>query len=114
MAIEIIKKKITKGKLKEIAQETFDEMVKAVVDIDQEILAIGGELHADGEAVLLENGSEPGDLWGVNIYLNKPRDKRIEFSALINIRPSVGNRSIKVQDLKIQQKIREIIDKLIE
>lgn len=114
MEIKIIKEKITKEELKKITQEGFGEMVKAVVDIEKEIIALGGELHADGNALLLENGSKQENLWGINIYPNKPKNEWVEFSALINIRPSIGNRSMEIQDNKIKEKIKEIINKLIK
>lgn len=114
MDIKIIRKKITKGELKNLARKSFGEMLKAVVDLKHKILAVGGELHADAEAFLLEKGSKQKDLWGINIYPDKPKSKRIEFSALINIRPSLGNRSIEIQDQKIKEKIRKIMDKLIK
>ena len=33
-----------------------------------EVAAVGGELHADAEALLLEQGSQQKDLWGANYY----------------------------------------------
>ncbi len=56
MRIQIIKTPITKVLLFEIAKNQFGDMVKAVVDAEQEIMAVGGELHADEEALLLEEG----------------------------------------------------------
>lgn len=113
MIIKIIKKRITKAELEKIAKESLGEMVKAVVDIEGETLAVGGELHADGESLLLKDGSKQRDLWGINIYPAKSKDERIEYSALINIRPWLKNRTMKIQSPKIKQKIRKIVDKLI-
>lgn len=56
MKIEIIQKSITKKTLIEIAREGFGDLVKAVVDAEKGIMALGGELHADEEALLLEQG----------------------------------------------------------
>lgn len=114
MTIRIIKEKIRKDELKEIAQEGFGIVVKAVVDVEKELIAIGGEFHADANVLLIENGSKQKNLWGINIYLDKPKDKWIEFVALINIRPSMDNRSMEIQNQKIKEKIKEIIDKLID
>lgn len=47
-------------------------MIKAVVDVERGIMAIGGELLADEEAVLLENGSRRENLWGINLYPEQP------------------------------------------
>lgn len=114
MTIKIIRKNINKDELKKIAREGFGEMVKAVVDIEKEIMALGGELHADGNALLFKKGSKQENLWGINIYPDRPNDKRIEFSALINIRPSIGNRSIEIQSPQIRKKIKKIVGKLIQ
>ena len=89
-------------------------MVKAVVDIEQEIMAIGGELHADEEAVLIENGSRNNDLWGINIQFNEPENAWIEFDSMINLKPALGNRSRSVESAEIQEKIKKIVSLLIK
>ena len=89
-------------------------MVKGVVDITKKIMALGGELHADEEAVLVEQGSEQKNLWGINLYPGKEGGDFIEFDSVINIRPSVGNRSRGVEDTGIQKKIIDIINSLVE
>jgi hypothetical protein len=114
MAIKIIKEKITKKELEDIAKEFYVDMVKAMVDIESETMAVGGELHSDASELLIKNGSNQENIWGINIYLDKPKEERIEFSSLINIRPLKGNRSIGVELPEIREKIRKIVDKLIE
>lgn len=89
------------------------ELIKAVVDLEREIIALGGELHADEEALLLEDGSQQQNLWGINIYPDKIRNEWIEFDSMINIRPRHGNRSRSVEDPLKRQKIIEIVNKLL-
>lgn len=113
MKIRIIKDPIAKSELTTIAQERFGDMVKVVIDIEQGIMAIGGELHADEEALLLEQGSKQENLWGINIYHEKSKDEWIEYDSMINIRPGQGNRSRGVENQKIRGKIVEIVEKLI-
>jgi hypothetical protein len=96
-----------------LAREQFGDMVKAVVDVEREVLALGGELHCDEEALLLEDGSEPGHLWGINIYPEKPTADRIEFDSMINVRPSQNNRSRSVEDPEIRSRILRIVSKMI-
>lgn len=91
----------------------FKTMIKAVVDIDKKIMAIDGELHADLENLLLQEHSEQEHLWGINLFLNKGKRGWIEYTALINIRPSMGNRSMEVESPDVQQQITEIVHKLI-
>lgn len=88
-------------------------MVKAAVDVDREIMAIGGELHSDEEAMLLEDGSKQEHLWGINIYPEKPEDDRIEFDSMINVRPSQDNRSRYVEDPVIRARVLKIVKRLV-
>jgi hypothetical protein len=114
MRIKIIETQITKEELKKIAEEGFGDLVKAVVDIDKGIMAVGGELHADEEAALLESGSLQENLWGINLYPDKPNEDFIEFDSIINLRPAHRNRSRGVEDPSIQAKIKAIIKKLVK
>lgn len=112
--IIIVSVSLTKKELEEISKKRFGDMIKAVVDIERAIMALGGELHADEEAVLLDKGSQQKNLWGINIYHGLPRNQWIEFDSMINIRPGHGNRSRGVDDDQIRQKIIEIVHRLIQ
>ena len=114
MDVRIITEPITKDELKKIAAERFGDLVKAVVDIETGIMAIGGELHADEEAALLEQGSVQNNLWGINLYLDITDEKWIEFDSMINVRPSQNNRSRSVEDEDIRKKIIEIVNRLVK
>ena len=106
--------KISKEELRQIADRTFGDMVKAVVDIAKEIVMIDAELHADIEQTMLENGSNQKDLWGINIYPDGFDDNGVvEFDSLINIRPWQNNRSRYVNDENIRKKIVEIVENKI-
>jgi len=107
--IQIITEKISRDELREIAKPMYGELVKAVVDIDKRIMAVGGELHADEERALLERGSRQENLWGINLYPDQTDENWIEFDSMINVRPSQGNRSRNVEDTSIQIMIRDII-----
>ena len=111
--IRIIKDKISLSELELVAQERFGDMVKAVVDCERQIMAIGGGLHADEEAILLENGSQQNDLWGINLYPQKKEAEWLEFNSMINIRPSQNNHSRSVEDPAIREKIIAVVDSLV-
>ena len=99
--------------LKDISQNHnhyFNTMVKIVVDIDQHLIALDAELHADLEQLLLENGSKQENLWGANIYLD---DGHIEFTSLINIRPAQGNKKMEIENPVVKKQIEDIVCKLI-
>lgn len=112
--MEIIKNTLELSKLKEMAVNTFGNLVKAVVDIDKESLAVDAELHSDLEALLLESGSKQKSLWGINLYPDMQGDEFIEFDSIINMRPSQGNRSRGVEDKELCRKIIEIVTKRIK
>jgi hypothetical protein len=112
-SIRVVREPITLDDLRVLARDQFGEMVKAVVDVERGFMAIGGELHADEEAVLLDQGSRSADLWGVNLYPDVPPAERLEFDSMINVRPSVGNRSRSVEDPALQARIRTVVERLV-
>ena len=101
-------------KLKQMAAATFGNLVKAVVDVERELVAVDAELHSDLEALLLENGSEQKNLWGINLYPEMPGAEFLEFDSMINMRPSQGNRSRGVENEEIREKIVEIVARRIK
>lgn len=109
----ILNKSITRQELETMADNFFDDFVKAVVDVKQQLVALDAELHSDLEAFLLEKNSKQNDLWGINLYPEIEDDDFIEFDSMINMRPSLGNRSRGVDDENLRIKIREVIDKWI-
>ena len=112
--ILIVENPISTKELKEVAQQVFGDMVKVVVDLRKGVMALGAELHADEEAMLLETGSKQTDLWGFNIYVDQPRDSWLEFNSMINIRPSQKNFARDIQDEEIKLKISEFVEKLVK
>ena len=102
--IYLLKDKAQPIQIREMLSE-YGSMIKIAVDTRRNILAGGGEMHADCEQVLLENGSEQDDIWGANWY---PSDQRVEFEALINIRPALGNRGMLIQSQETRNAIEAI------
>lgn len=112
--MKIIKiNKISAEELKQMAEKMFGNLVKAVVDIEKEVMAIDAELHSDEEVLLLKNGSIQKNLWGINIYPENQSEDFIEFDSMINLRPSQKNRSCGVENIEIQEKITKIVNNLI-
>jgi len=111
--ILILDRKVEREELARLVRDHFEDMVKYVVDVRQEAVAIGGELHADAEQLLLDSGSQQADLWGANYYPGRGPDGCIEFTALINIRPSQGNRSMEIGDPHVREAVRRITLDLI-
>lgn len=108
--LRILREPITRSELADVAENQFGDMVKAVVDVARQVIAIGGELHSDEEAALLDDGSRQDDLWGINVYSGEPAGEWIEFDSMINVRPSQGNRSRDVEDPDLQESIRRVVE----
>lgn len=114
MSIHIVKTSISRKELSDIARAQFGDFVKAAIDIEKGIMAVGGELHMDEEVLLIEEeGSKQEQVWGVNLYPEKSGDEFIEFDSMINLKPMSGNRSRGVDAPDIQEKIRMIVAQLV-
>ena len=111
--IQIVRQPISRDELRLRAESQFGDFLKAVVDVGRGLMAIGGELHADEEAVLLEDGARQADLWGINLHPDRPGEGLIEFDSMINVRPSQGNRSRGVEAAATRKRIQEIVGSLV-
>lgn len=111
--LRIVRQPMRRSDLASLAHQQFGDMVKAVVDVSRRVMAIGGELHSDEEALLLDDGSRQDDLWGINLYVEESPEKWIEYDSMINIRPTQGNRSRGVDDPRLRELIRSIVVSLL-
>ena len=102
--IHIIRQAVTPQQLQEML-EVHEHYVKVAVDIQQEILAGGGEFHADCKAALVEEGSHRQGIWGADWI---PGKSAVRFGALINIRPKI-NPGMEIQDAMIRQRVEQVI-----
>lgn len=114
MEVRVIKDSISRSELKSMAEKGFGDLVKAAVDIEQGIMAVGGELHVDEEVLLIEQEhSRQENVWGINIYPENFGDDFIEFDSMVNLKPAFGNRSRGINDPKIREKVITTVNKLI-
>lgn len=112
--MRVISTPIRLSELAEMATGRFGDLVKAVVDIERGIMAVNGEMHADEEAILLDQGSRQDDLWGINLYPDQHGTSGfLEFDSMINVRPRQGNRSRSVEDLAVRTAITDIVGRLV-
>jgi hypothetical protein len=107
--IYLLNEKATPAQIQEML-ERYESMIKIVVDIRRRVLSGGGEMHADCESTLLDDGSEQDDLWGANWY---PNEQRIEYESLINIRPRLGNRNILIQDENLRRQVESVTNEIL-
>ena len=111
--IVILHDKISQSQLKQVCKAHFGTWVKFVADIKKGVLAAGGELHADGEAALIESGSGQSDLWGGNFHPWKKPDDRLEFTSFINIRPLGNNTGMELTEPETREKIRALAERML-
>jgi hypothetical protein len=105
---EIFRKPLSKTAVRRLAKDGFGDMIKFVIDLDRKIICAGGGLHADAEAILLEDGSSQTDLWVANYYPDLDGGDRFIYRSMINIRPNDGNTQQQIQSDKIRQQVREL------
>jgi hypothetical protein len=109
MKIHILRQPATEVQIRDMLEE-LETYIKLAVDVERNILAGGGEYHADCEETLLEDGSRQEDVWGADWY---PDSRMVAFSALINIRPHQKNLGMEIQDPQVRRKIETIIHRLL-
>jgi hypothetical protein len=113
--MKIIKDTIEISELKELTQKMYENLVKAVIDIKKEIMAVDAPMHVDLEQFLIEKENcEPKNLWGINFHPEFEGEKFVEFDSMINLKPGLGNRSRGVADEKVRNKIIKTVDKLVK
>ena len=113
--MEILSKKISRDELNKMDSGYFEDKIKAVVDIEKQIIGVDAELHADIEGALIEEGSELRNLWGINFLADEDEiEEFVKFDSLINIHPKQNNRSRYVEDENIRNKVLEVVEKWIE
>jgi hypothetical protein len=110
MKIHIIRQRATEKERREMLEE-LETYIKLAVDVGRNILAGGGEYHADCEEILLEDGSQQEDIWGADWY---PESRTVGFGALINIRPQQGNRGMEIENPRLRERIETIVRTLLE
>jgi hypothetical protein len=110
MKIHIIRQRATEKEIKEMLEE-LETYIKLAVDVERNILAGGGEYHADCEEVLLEDGSRQENIWGADWY---SESRTVGFGALINIRPQQDNRGMEIENPKLRERIETVVRTLLE
>ncbi len=112
--MKLIDSTISKDELKKMSERFSGGLVKAVIDIEKEIMVVDAPMHADEEKVLLDTGSHQDNLWGINLYPDLSIDEFVEFDSMINVRPRLNNFSRGIENEDLQKKIIEIVGKLVK
>lgn len=109
MAIVLVYDKVSKEDF-EKAREDYENYIKITLDLKKEIVALGGEYHADAEQLLLAQGSKQKDIWGGGVNLE---ERRIETNAIINLRPR-QNESTEILGKEVREKFIKIVKKVLK
>ena len=113
--MKILERPTLKSDLIKTSTNFIDEnTIKAVVDVERNLIAVDSPMHYDCEQLLIVDGSDQFDIWGINLYLDEDDiDDLVEFDSMINIRPAQGNRTRSVEDPTIQSQIKTVVSKWI-
>ena len=105
MPIHIIRTKATPKQMEEmlLAHKYF---IKLAVDVRERMIAGGGAMHADCEAMLLREGCEQDDIWGADWV---PDLNEVEYRSFINIRPGQQNMSALIENEGRRQIVETIV-----
>lgn len=113
--MQVVDQTIANAELKKMASKMFGDLVKAVIDLEKEIMIVDAEFHADEEQYLIEHGSHQSQLWGINLYPDRfGQQDFIQFDSMINLRPHDNNPTRGVSDPAIRAKIKNIVSQLIK
>ncbi len=107
--ILILDRKITLQEFEQ-AREIYDDYIKTVIDIEKDILAVGGEYHIDCEEVLIRSGSKLENLFGGGYRVST---KEVEYMALSNYKPSLDKITYEIMDERVRQKLKELTEKYL-
>jgi hypothetical protein len=111
--IVVLATPISPTELARLVSLYYGDMVKYVVDVEEERIALGGHMHVDAERVLLAAGSAPASLWGAKYFPGRGPERCIEFTSQINVRPSRGNPSVEILDPDVRARVRALTFSLV-
>lgn len=106
--MELVSIPLDKKQLADI-KKRYGDYLKLTVDLEEEKLILGTELHTDGERFLLKSGSQQDNIWGGGINL---KEKLIDTAAILNLRPSLGNDSLEILDPKRRKRFITVVRKI--
>lgn len=88
MSLVIIEGKLSSKDVKS-AREEYRDYIKITADLENKIVIIGGEYHADAEEILVEKfGSKKSDIWGGGYNIST---KKFEVNAILNYKPEIND-----------------------
>lgn len=108
--IIVLDRKITAPEF-EKAREIYNDYIKTVIDVERNIMAIGGEFHIDCEEVLIQQGSKLENLYGGGYRVST---KEVEYMAMSNFKPALNKTTYEVTDPTIRQRVYNLTKNYLE
>jgi hypothetical protein len=108
--ILLLDRKITSRELFRVRQ-AYHDLVKITVDLPRRVYVAGGESHFDGRDLLIDSGSRPEDVWGVDFYPDEHQEQCLDFCSSVNQRTDADSPYLRDEDLCRQ--IRELVFELV-
>ena len=111
--IEFVRDQVTLDHVRALAEATFGDLVKAVIDVERGIMAIGGELHADEEAALLDAaGASVSTILHVGLVGGRWHSMPL-MDQLANIGSEVA-RAMRARSRNDEERTRAALDRALE
>ncbi len=103
--MKLITSVLTKEEIRNLSK-AYGGYIKITADIENKVIVVGVELHADAESILLERGGKINNLWGGGVNF---ATYKIDATAVYNIRPSLNNDSLEILDPAIRKKFTGLV-----
>lgn len=107
--IIVLDRKITPKEFEQ-AREEYSDYIKTVIDIEKNILAIGGKFHSDCEEVLIKTGSKMENLYGGGYRISTDE---VEYMAMSNYKPALGQTTYEIMDKDVREKLEKLTRKYL-
>lgn len=108
--MKLITQPLAKKEIKKIEKE-YGNYIKVTVDLENNILVAGCELHADGEKILLERKGKSENIWGGGVNLKL---KEVDVIAVLNLRPNLANSSMEILDPEKRELFIKIVKNIFQ
>jgi len=108
--IIILNRKITPEEF-EKAKEVYKDYIKTVIDVEKNVLAVGGEYHVDCEDALIKSGSKQENLYGGGFRVST---KEVEYMAMSNYKPALGKVTYEIMDMDVRKKLENLTREYLE
>lgn len=108
--IIVLNRKITPEEYVQ-ACEVYPDYIKTVMDIEKEILAVGGEYHIDCEEVLVRSGSKQENLYGGGYRVGT---REVEYMAMSNYKPALGKNTYEIMEAEVRNKLATLTKHFLE